>query len=637
MQDKSPKRKTSKQMHNKNAFNYLSMLTITHQMLNNASAYPDLQVLLNTIDNYKVYDQSIDYAAKFTELFEYIETHHEQFESGEYNDLIISIYENINPNLQDTYDLIKEQVVNTSSTRPSPEHSVGGIFKWAPQDTLSVHPTREEGLDRRFQSVYGKDFTPQSRTNMPYVLQESKDTRKRKQLHFGTQARRLDENSKISETFKLYLQAKRKQNPEYRHLYINKLGLDRKQLPKSYRPKLINWATQVLEGAREYFLTKSLHDFADTERNLYMVTLPADQGHMSANAYKKHNDKIALARAQKVVLDVLNNPSDINNPDPNAIKDFYLSPSVKAALYPDFFEKSNEILHKQMVEKGTNFLGLSNREVISTAEQQAIFFHTFAFEFTEKLLDVIDPDTWNCSCKDAIDRGKAHYAYYNLVKSFTTEGMQPWTFDQFNEALHGTATMVKGRGMNKHHKIIWNAIDVYVNNNYDSLLEDPNKCWLIEWRNLNCPTERVNDLLEDTIKKAEAIPASKQPQLSDESEDTNCYSEVLQLVKESKTESISHNRVLLTALTTSMTIARTDYEIDKEAENRHKHIIDHLPEESTMMSWLKGALTVIYGAVIFNKEIINSGRTLMNGVSTYQELCDKVSLESQSRPGTPSF
>lgn len=624
MQEKLQQPRTSKQMHNKNAFNYLSQLVINQQMLDTLTKLPDVQTLLNEIMQFEDYDSSKDYAAKFTALYENIEANHDAFADEVFHNFIISIYENHNSNLKDTYELIQDQVVNTSRTRPSPEHSVGGIFNWAPQDTLSVHPTREEGPDRRFQSVYGKDFTPQSRTNMPYVLQSS-DNGQIMQLHFGTQARRIDDKEQVSKTFELYLQAKRAKDQEHCHLYINKLGLDRKQLPKSYRPKLYNWAIQLLEGVREYLLTKRLHEFADKQENLYLVTLPADKGNLAAHAYKTHNDEINLTAAQDVVLDVLNNQSDINHPNGRDIKDFYLGEKVENVLYAG---KNRKDMHNEIVSRGADFLGLSERNTVSTAEQQALFFHTFAFEFTDELITSLQTGknlkSWSCSCKDAIDRGKAQYAYYNLVKSFTTGGMTPWTFDQFNEALHGTATMVKGRGMNKHHKIVWNAVDVYVSNNYQTLVDDPSRQWLIEWRNLNCPIERVNDLLEDTIAKAH-------PQTSANSDANNYYTGVLKFVKENKTKDASQNQILLTALSTSMAIARTDYTVDENAQERHQHIIQQLPAENTKMAWLKGALTAFLGFISGNKETVKKGYDLMNGVSNLEELNQQVSPGYQNQ------
>ena len=59
--------------------------------------------------------------------------------------------------------------------------------------------------------------------------------------------------------------------------------------------------------------------------------------------------------------------------------------------------------------------------------------------------------------------------------------------------------MVKSRGMNDYLSVLWNAIDAYVLVHQAQIAEDPQKKWLIEWRNLHCPLERRLELIDRNL------------------------------------------------------------------------------------------------------------------------------------------
>lgn len=89
--------------------------------------------------------------------------------------------------------------------------------------------------------------------------------------------------------------------------------------------------------------------------------------------------------------------------------------------------------------------------------------------------------------------------YYNLLKSF--ESSYPLSKEEFERSLDAAAAMVKGRGMNFHRRIIWNALDSYINAHYNELVADSRKSWLIYWRDMNCPHLRVKALLPLRIEQ----------------------------------------------------------------------------------------------------------------------------------------
>lgn len=57
---------------------------------------------------------------------------------------------------------------------------------------------------------------------------------------------------------------------------------------------------------------------------------------------------------------------------------------------------------------------------------------------------------------------------------------KPISQDEFERILHGAPTLVKGRGMNKHTHLIWNAIDSYMEANKNKPNAYPD--WLPRWR-----------------------------------------------------------------------------------------------------------------------------------------------------------
>ncbi len=88
------------------------------------------------------------------------------------------------------------------------------------------------------------------------------------------------------------------------------------------------------------------------------------------------------------------------------------------------------------------------------------------------------------SCKDGIDRAGAASAYYNLIKSI--QQGSPLSRQEFERAIHAAPALVKGRGMNYHAKILYNAIDYYLQAKQASNEKLPEGAeWLLEWRNDN--------------------------------------------------------------------------------------------------------------------------------------------------------
>lgn len=197
-----------------------------------------------------------------------------------------------------------------------------------------------------------------------------------------------------------------------------------------------------------------------------------------------------------------------HTPPLTKVKDFHISQRVREKIFRNEYGKytpeAEAKIINDLLDKSFQALGYSNETVLSDAQRQAVWFHFIKFELTNHIIESLKPKSINFTCKDAIDRGGVASAYFNLMKSFeeTTEeeanaGIEkiPMNREEFEQALHAAPTMVKGRGMNHHIDIIWNVVDAYVNKHYDQLMHNKDQAWLIEWRDYNCPHERVGALL----------------------------------------------------------------------------------------------------------------------------------------------
>ena len=57
--------------------------------------------------------------------------------------------------------------------------------------------------------------------------------------------------------------------------------------------------------------------------------------------------------------------------------------------------------------------------------------------------------------------------------------------EEFERALHGAPTLVKGRGMNEQIEVLWNALDAYINAQDKAGVSKVIPAWLREWRQHN--------------------------------------------------------------------------------------------------------------------------------------------------------
>jgi len=435
------------------------------------------------------------------------------------------------------------------------------------------------------------------------------------EYRFGTQAQRHEGKVRISPLFVHFLKAqdrKRNYDTKITQLYINNLGRDRADF----------------EGKKEVEATQALEDLEKDHSNIAVITLPADKGLLDRHAFASTQPSLVA----EVVKDKFLNIASQNGPAGEKYKDFYISDRIRTLIFKnkdggyDKISQETELL--SLINESFVALKLDKTSLLSKAQEQAIWFHFVKFVLTDRIITSLNPGAINFSCKDAIDRGAASSAYYNLIKSFSTRA--PLTRDEFDCALHAAATMVKGRGMNHHLNLVWNAVDAYVDANYNLIHNDDDKKWLIEWRDCNCPHERVLQLLKHRAN-----------QLYDELNDANvnqkfkiCKAlEILESIKTQSVTGLSGKRLLLEAAVRTPGIALgTCTEADIESYGK---LADKLMINYPTLHIIGGLMKVLAGIALYIVSLSlakkTSNKLFDSGLATAKagyHACTRTGLQS---------
>lgn len=403
-------------------------------------------------------------------------------QSNALDDLIFSIYHN------DNHILDSAEWINHISSKARPRQIETGekiakelVDQNAPINKTS--PQKQESILTRLFSLFNPNFKPQHSTNLPSLRNYlyRKDS-KIIEYRFSTQGQRHNGKVRVSPLFKRWLAinaGRTTSNKPICHIYFNNLGLDRSDLD--------------IAGTNEKELSLALHELENNPLlKIAVITLPASKSLMSSKHYKIFFDKLNYDDVFNEFLRIAQGKKH-----KSGISDLRISTNTRKLIFKN--KESESIVLRNLLTQSFKKIGIKPNQHLSTAQKQAVWFYFIKFALTDYIITTLEPDGYNFSCKDAIDRGAVSSVYYNLLKSFTLEN--PMQRKEFERALDIAAANVKGRGMNFHRKIIWNALDAYINANYNELINNPKKSWLIYWRDMNCPHSRVEHLLELRIKQ----------------------------------------------------------------------------------------------------------------------------------------
>ena len=577
---------TSDMRHNHNCYAYLVQLK---PFINSAvkKVLPKLSAIALLRDKYQ---KAIPYGDLYSSALTYIEDNIDiiypklsKKQKKSIDALIFAIYHNNNCILEQGA-WIKEI---SGTIKPNRLHKGQIIAKQLEDLTPAINrntPKKAESLIGRISTLFTPNFKPQLDTNIPSIKNHTYVTdSKATEYRFGTQAQRHKGKVRISPLFKQWLAVNAKKVSQERaiaHIYFNNLGLDR--------------ANYDLPGSNEKELSLALHQLEEeSSLKIAVITLPASHSIMNESHYKQTNDCLAYELVFDELLGIALGKQHLSG-----VTDFKISPKIRTLLFKD--EAQQQAILIELLEKSFKTMGLKAKQSLSTAQKQAVWLHFIKFELTDYIIGMLNPLSYNFSCKDAIDRGTLSSLYYNLLKSFSLN--QPMSQDEFERDLDIAAANVKGRGMNFHRTILWNAIDTLVNANYDELIKNKEKSWLIYWRDMNCPHTRVKELMSLRLKQFEdqldsLAPAQQSLQIQGRT--------LFQSIKEHYEKQVNGQRLLLEVVSrSSQLLSSTPTE---ESLIAYKNLAKELQIKHPIFTIIAGVMQVILGALLLSQQIINQG------------------------------
>lgn len=470
-------RSTSDQLHNENCYRFLSQLQFSEVQI---AILPELQ------DIYlKQYDPQYAYGNLYTQLISHIDRQltdaAQVLASSDWDSFFISFYKNNSQNLQKNYINIRDITSDQSPTSPLLQHTIRRAIRDEPS-TINRHTPAQLGSKlHTFVSMIHPIFKPTYFTNLPGERRYTYNQRlPNTELRIGTQAQYEYYAPQVSPIFKRFLFAQKRQARYFRpitHVYFNHLRKD--YYPYRYQ----RWF--------ESNLTAVLHQLENDHTNIAVITIPADQGLMSFHEISNTEPHFDPSATERLFLDIARE-LPIAGWMP---KDFHISPKIRKLVFGS--PNSEERILRRLIQSSFKNMGLDGVEQLSPAQRQAVWVDFLKYELPQHILNTLQPDTCNFTCKDGIDRAGIASAYYNLMRSLKTQ--YPMTRQEFEQALHAAPLMVKGRGMNEHINILWNAVDLYIHVHQHEF--DDQTQWLIAWRDANCPLERAGELVERRLQE----------------------------------------------------------------------------------------------------------------------------------------
>ena len=412
----------------------------------------------------------------------------------------------------------------------------------------SLSPHESGGKAERLKAIMSKNYKPQHMTNLPSIRCYDWQPNNRTEYRMSTQAQRHEGEVRVSPLFKKFLESKKP------YVYFNLLRRD--ECPKT----LVERAFKVCQKESEMTLALEALD-SDQVR---VITLPAETPLMHHHGFLKRKPSMTYQEAFDCLV--------------ASTQDFHLGKTV--------FDKV------KLLEKSFEEMGIKKGERLSEAQQQAVWFHFVNYAVPNFVMEQFNPVGFNFSCKDAIDRGGAASAWFNLMSSFKTD--KPMSRDDFEQALHAAPALVKGRGMNAHFYRVWNVVDQYVKAHRDELEQDVQKNWLMHWHEMNCPKACVGEVLQQVLD-SDVCPSGVI-----EFELQAAY-KILEIIRDNQKELPKNLSLEIVSRTMAM-VRGSIQQIDLERYDKLIKLI-----KSPKLSILKGIMLTLLGLITFSKSRVSKG------------------------------
>lgn len=591
--------------HNRNCYAYLQQLIpfIGQDVLKH---FPKLNYLLSL--NGTSYNEQTAYGNYYGNALSYIEEcidsvypNIKKNQLKSIDDFIFTIYHNNNHILEDG------KWLNDLNQQIRPQHSNAErlIIQHLEDSAPAINkktPNKESNNINLFFSLFTPNFKPQLTTNIPSIRNRSYNSELAStEYRFSTQAQRHQGDVRVSPLFKHWLAISAKRTPATQainHIYFNNLGLDRSALD--------------IPGTNEKALTNALHKLEqDSSLKIAVITLPASHGLMDSELYKKTSGELIYSKIFREFFTIASREDH-----PSGIVDFKISPKIRALLFDNNLNQTKEL--NRLLKNSFTRMGFKPGDFLSEAQKQAVWLHFIKFELINFIVYQLNPSSYNFSCKDAIDRGTVSSLYFNLMQSFSSN--QPMNRVEFERDLDIPAANVKGRGINFHRRILWNAIDCYANAHYDELVNNNKKSWLIYWRDMNCPHARVPHLLSQRLDQFE-----KQLKHLSKSQIIITGVSLLKAIKELHEQKVNGQRLLLEVVSRSNQFLFEKPTID--SINAYKNLAQELKVKHPKLQILAGLLLGFLGAILFAQFLIDEAKAKINtglSVNKRNELCNLI-------------
>ncbi|MCL5272864.1 MAG: hypothetical protein M1486_06135 [Gammaproteobacteria bacterium] len=616
------RRISSDMMHNQNCHAYLQQLYpfISEQIIALLPGLIELDKLK------EAYDERFAYGDLYSYTIAYLEDNIDSIyktQTAALDNLIYAIYFNNNHILEnaDWINLI------SAKTRPRQVNTGNKIAEeLVDQDKVinKLSPMKAESLLSRLFTLFKPNFKPQHDTNLPSIKHFSYNKCSSDlEFRFSTQAQRHNGSVRISPLFKYWLKINAQKYPTEQsicHIYFNNLGLDREDFLD-------------IPGGNEKAFSLELHKLEQNpELKIAMITLPASKALMSSTHYKETEKNLLYKPVFNELLEVAEGKLH-----KSGISDFRISLKLREILFSNQNNQSQVL--KELLKNSFDCMGIMANDSLSLAQKQAVWLHFTKFELTDFIINKCRAHSqsigYNFSCRDAIDRGALSSIYYNLIKSFQLN--KPIQRDEFEQCLDIAAANVKGRGMNFHRKIIWNALDTYITANREYLIKDEQKSWLIYWRDMNCPHARVDQLINIRIQQCE-------DQLNELSPDQQALKttglKLLAHLSQQHEQKVNGQRLIMEV------VARTSQLLSDSPEKKailaYKNLAMELKINYPKLHIIGGIMEILLGIILYipsfgySKTIIDQGFSLAKTgffITERQLMCDEIiEFSAQNTP-----
>lgn len=541
---------------------------------------------------FKAYSEQFAYGDCYSQTLSYLEQSIDLIypnispeELKSINNLMFALYHNDNHILEDGEWINKlNQKIRPKSS--DPKKLITQELKDPPRLVNTQSPNTAEGPFNRFYTLFTPNFKPQLETNVPSIKHHKYNSNiKSIEYRISTQGQRHHSKARVSPLFKYWLaiNAERSLNNPISHIYFNNLGIDRDSFD--------------IPGKNEQQLSAQLHRLEQLPSlKIAVITLPASKGLMNEDHYKLTTKNLCYYEVFYELLAIA-----CEHHHSSKIADFKISPQIRRLLFGD--DKTEFEILQKLLRKSFEAMGIRPGNDLSPAQRQAAWLHFIKFELTHYILEKLQPNSYNFSCKDAIDRGIVSSLYFYLHHSFSLN--QAMTRQEFERDIDIAAANVKGRGMNFHRKILWNVIDCFVNANYEELFKDSKKAWLIYWRDMNCPHSRVSSLLDLRIQQYE----QQLKKLPDNQIKTHGF-ELLTAIKKLHEGRVNGQRLFLEIISRSTQLLSEKPTADEI--QAYKKLGDELKIKHPRFDYLAGLLLKFLGSILNSSSLYEQGQSKLN-------------------------